>query len=163
MTTRNVTPAAGRRIHEPARSAGLADVVRIIRDDCPMLTAHDQQFLSDLLRDRYRFSLAVARLCDLSARCTTNRGRYALANWITQQIDGRCAQPVLPLDVALLAQDRAQHESDIAERTVTLMRDPSRTVLELAIEKATANARALSDWARSLARKLATVERPEWR
>ena len=70
---------------------------------------------------------------------------------------------MLPLDVALLAQDRAQHESDDAERAVTLTRTQSRTGLQRLIESATSHAHTLRTMARAAAQKLAAVEHAEWR
>jgi hypothetical protein len=161
---RNLSRPARVFSHHLEFAGGVDDVIRIIRAELqPKSGSADDYFLRDLLRRTTDWRLALVRLADMCARCPTNRGRYALSNWVTQLVDGRCAQPVLALDAAMLAQDRAQHESDDAERAATITRTLSTTGLQRLIDAATTHAQALLDMARSAARKLATVERPEWR
>jgi hypothetical protein len=155
MSNRTVPTRARAVSHHVMYSGGFDDVIRVIRDDLrPPSGSADDYFLRDLLRRTTDWRLALARLADMSARCPTNRGRYALANWITQLIDGRCAQSALPLSAAMLAEDRSQHEGDDAIRAVTLVREPSVTVLRVATERVHAHIRSLGDLARALARRM---------
>jgi hypothetical protein len=133
----------------------LAESIRVLRADCD-LTRDEQQFLADVLRGRYGQTDVIARFVSMHARCRTERGRFAIVDFLTIELDRRRGQYSLPLSTAVLASDRTLHSWSEGVRQVTMLPNPSPTIIRSAIEAAHAHVRAVIDLARSLSARLAS-------
>lgn len=133
----NVTRRRAAIIHERISAAGalLPEVVRRIRSDLRAgVPADVQQFLADVARPDRRYGFTVLeRLVDISAtHCSTDVGRYALIEALKARVDRRAEASVAQLNMAIDAEDAAQHAADDAVRRYERTKAP--TDLELVRE-----------------------------